>query len=287
MGPPSDAAPAARSTCWDDGTRRRPPSRPRSRAVPSGRDERDSSATLATLAVARGRGDRVESLLAEAGDLIEASPAQDETRRWLVAAKVESLLWRDRPLEALGELASVADASRDGSTSVVDSRSVPDASIPRLTAIAARTCADVALWERAGGVEAPVAPAMRARTRLSLSRIGRVKALVAGWPDELASARADLARSDGRRAAGQVAAWRTAVVAAAGRRPYAEAYARWRLAEALLAQRRDRPRRSPSFASGRSSRAGSGPTPSTTLWSCWPAGPGSTSNDLRGARAPR
>ena len=221
-----------------------------------------SLATLATLAVARGRGDRVESLLAEAGDLTEASPAQDETRCWLVAAKVESLLWRDRPLEALGELASVADASGDGSTSVVDSRSVPDASIPRLTALAARTCADLALWERAGGVEAPVAPAMRTRTRLSLSRIGRVKALVAGWPDEpwLQHALTWPARTDvalpGRSRPGERPSWQRPD---AGRMP--------RPTHAGVLPRRCSHSdgidtlRSPSFASGRSSRAGRGRPP--------------------------
>ena len=117
---------------------------------------------------------------------------------------------------------------------------MPDASLPRLTALAARACADLALWERAGGLAAPIGPVMRAHVHQSLARIGRVKPLVAGWPHELAAARADLARAEGASTTRQVAAWRAAVAAAAGRRPYAEAYARWRLAEALLAQRRDR-----------------------------------------------
>ena len=191
------------------------------------------------LAVGRGQVAEAEVVLAEADALEDAATPLD-AQRWLAAATAEAAIWRGEPEAALARLAFVvADPAAHVITTPGSRPTMLDASIPHLLALGARAWADVALAERAGGVEDGLAE--RAETQLlsSLRRAEKRRALAHAWAGDLAIVRAELERGHAADVATRVRRWATAVERTRDR-PSMQAYARWRLAEATLARRSQR-----------------------------------------------
>ena len=194
-------------------------------------------ALSALIHTARGDLEEADAALRTAENDPEAGSAS-EVMRWLAVARCERLVWEGRPLEALPIIAGAYEAGTGAARGAGLGQAVGlDASLPQLLAVAARVSADLALHERAGSIEAMAARASAERVRSAIRRTQRRPGLAASWALDLALAKAELARAEhgqGRRA---VDRWRHAATAAKGR-PYVEAYARWRLAAALLGDRR-------------------------------------------------
>ncbi len=194
-------------------------------------------AMSALINAARALDDEADEALRLAEDERVATTAP-EVIHWLGVARAERLVWAGRPLEVA---AIVADAYGEA-TEVARGASLSqamglDASLPQLLTYAARAGADLALVERSEGGPAALSRLALERVQTALERVRRRPGLSASWAPELALARAELARAEhgpGRRA---VTRWQRAAAATAGR-PYAEAYARWRLASALLGDQR-------------------------------------------------
>lgn len=180
----------------------------------------------------------------EADDLIRAaddgagSDRSTEAVRWLAVARAESLIWAGRSLEAVGV---IADAYEDGDAAQPAFGSGQavglDASLPQLLSLAARAAADLALLEKAGSIEAAASQVALERVRSALRRAKRRPGLADSWAVDLALTNAELARAEHGPAPRAVKRWHAAA-SIASQRPYVEAYARWRLASALLGDRR-------------------------------------------------
>ena len=195
----------------------------------------------ALIAVGRGHTGAAEAALTEADDLIDDATPPD-ARRWVAAARAELSLWHGRWMEALQRIASVADdASSIGGAHGASRPVMPDGSLPRLLSLAARASAELAVVERASGSNAPISRIAAERVRAGLRRIQRRGVLADAWRADLRTATAELERGQPGSGVKQIQRWTAAVAAAQGYRPYPEAYARMRLAESLLGQRRLRP----------------------------------------------
>jgi DNA-binding CsgD family transcriptional regulator len=196
-------------------------------------------ATRALIEVAQGREEHSQATLAEADGNVDATTSQ-EPLRWLAAVKAEAYLWHGRPLEAIGEVAAVADGSEVANANAGPGRATGmDASHSRLLVLAARCAADLALLERAGQVEVMASEMAAERVRSAMRRMQRKQGLAEVLAPELALAAAELARAEHGPGAKAIRRWKTAADAASGR-PYMEAYARWRLAGALFGDRKRR-----------------------------------------------
>jgi len=150
---------------------------------------------------------------------------------------VTDSLWAGDATSALARLAFAADDSdAPGMPTPAARPALLDASVPYLLALGARACADVARAERASGVETGLAVVARSRVEDALTRASDQQVLSDLWTADLALARAELERAADTAAERRVRAWREAH-ALLTVRPYARAYAGWRLAEAWLAQR--------------------------------------------------
>ena len=192
----------------------------------------------ALLAAGRGQYARASEALVEARERVAMGAAQ-EVRRWVAAAEAETALWQGRPTDALAVISEVVDDGAVVSHAGAMPSGVPDDSLPRLLALAARASADIALVERAGGGGAMLAAVAADQARQALRRVERRTVLAHAWRSDLAIAAAELARGEGD-GPRSIRRWKTAVEVTAGTRPYLEAYARWRLAEALFGDRRMR-----------------------------------------------
>jgi ATP/maltotriose-dependent transcriptional regulator MalT len=191
-------------------------------------------ACLALLDVAGGRFDDATASISAAEAMVDEHTLLD-VRRWLTAAAVECAIWQGDAAGALARLAlAVADTKHPPVVTPAARPAMLDASRPHLLALGARACADAALAERAAGQDAGVSSLARGQVEDSLARAEVQGALAEVWSADLALARAELTR--GGDAAARVAGWRLARERLEGR-PYPWAYAGWRLAEALLAQR--------------------------------------------------
>jgi DNA-binding CsgD family transcriptional regulator len=198
-------------------------------------------AVRALLAVGRAEHGVLEQALAEAERLADDSTPVD-VRRWLTVARAEDAIWRTDPTDALTRIALLADDPDAASGSGVrlgGQPAVPDASIPHLLVLGARACADLALQERADGSAPGISRMAAEQVKASLARVRRQRALATAWAGDLALARAELERS-GQDVAARERRWKVAVDLVT-LRPYAAAYALWRLAEARLARRDGRP----------------------------------------------
>ena len=194
-------------------------------------------AVRALLAVGRGEHRVLEQTLADAERLADDSTPVD-VRRWLTVARAEDAIWRADPTDALTRIALLADdpdAISGSGVRLGGQPAVPDASIPHLLVLGARACADMALQERADGSAPGISQIAAEQVEASLARVRRQRALAAAWAGDLAIARAELERS-GRDVAARERRWKVAVDLVTSR-PYASAYALWRLAEARLARR--------------------------------------------------
>ena len=162
---------------------------------------------------------------------------------WLVAGLAEHALWQGDHETALAWFGmtsarpAAADGADAGLAAAVASLRLVDASRPRRLALAARAVADAKTLARATrGDSAERLAATATIIRAELGRFERRRALAAGWRAELLCASAELRRAKDPGSREEVRAWgRAAARAAELGRPYAEAYADWRLAEALLA----------------------------------------------------
>jgi len=190
-------------------------------------------AVRALLAVARGHLPEAEATIDEADALVtETTPP--EVQRWLTVAAAELAVWRREPAVALTRLAFLTD---EPAVSVPGAQpALLDASVPWLLALGARAYADVAIEERSTGEAPGLSTVARSRLDATLSRARRRKALADVWAGALAVARAELERADTPEAKRRARRWRTAAELVSDR-PYIAAYARWRLAETLLASR--------------------------------------------------
>jgi DNA-binding CsgD family transcriptional regulator len=192
-------------------------------------------AVRALVAVGQGRDEDMAQALADADALVDTTTPID-VQRWLAAAHAERAIWQGHAVDALAHLAVLAD---DPGASGIAAPSGPpailDASIPLLLTLGARACADLALEERAAGTGEAISHVARKQLEGSLDRVRRRNALAAAWAGDLAMTRAELDRAEGDSAA-RVRRWRAAAERLT-HRPYRCAYARWRLAEALLARR--------------------------------------------------
>lgn len=187
------------------------------------------------LAVGRDDPSEAAQALGDGERLLDATTPLD-VRRWLAAARVEEAVWQGDPMSALGRLALLADDPHAPAYVSPGGRpAVLDTSIPYLLALAARACADAALMERGAGADAGPSTIAAEQVRASLRRAMRQRALAEAWAGDLAIARAELERLGGD-AATQVRSWKHALKHLATR-PYALAYAHFRLAEAHLARR--------------------------------------------------
>ena len=192
-------------------------------------------AVRASIAIGRGDTETARRSLQDGDERIDAKTPLD-ARRWMAAAHAELALWEGRAMEALEHLTILADDPEGGSIATPSGPpAILDASIPQLLTLGARACADLTLEERAAGTTNGFAALAGKQVRAALDRVRRRKALATAWAGDLATARAELERAEGD-AASRVRRWRTAVANVAGR-PYASAYADWRLAEAELARR--------------------------------------------------
>ena len=192
-------------------------------------------AVRALLAVGRGEHRVLEQTLADAERLADDTTPVD-VRRWLTVARAEDAIWRADPTDALTRIALLADdADAVPGVRLEGQPAVPDASIPHLLVLGARACADMALQERAAGSAPGISRIAAEQVEASLGRVRRQRALATAWAGDLAIARAELERS-GRDVAARERRWKTAVDLVTPR-PYASAYALWRLAEARLARR--------------------------------------------------
>jgi DNA-binding CsgD family transcriptional regulator len=215
----------------------------------------------ALLGAAQGReeavGDRLPLASAGPTSLADTTGA-DDPAGWLVAALCERALWGSEPAAALDRLGATLladDAAdrereargrdgrgREGHVRAPAAEGTFDASRPRQLALTARAFADVRLRDRAAGTT----PTSRdtASIRLvgkELRRLERRGALADAWRHDLACARAELQRAHGTDPGKEAELWKRAAEAASGlRRPYVEAYACWRRAEALIAHRGER-----------------------------------------------
>lgn len=194
----------------------------------------------ALLAAARGDAADVAAARSSAAEARSAALAGDSLG-WLAAAEAEQALWGGDvagALTALGARGGLRARSRWPSTRLP----LIDASLPRRLALAARASADARDVTRGQpDLDPELLDEAVAGIRSELRRIGRRPALAAAWRAELACAAAEMERLARPRSAAEVASWRrAATVAASTARPYTEAYARWRLAEALLATRGER-----------------------------------------------
>jgi DNA-binding CsgD family transcriptional regulator len=195
-------------------------------------------AVRALVAVGQGRDQAAAAALADADALVALTTPLD-TRRWLAAAHAERALWQGHALDALARLAILGDnPDARGFAEPSGPPAILDASIPLLLTLGARACADLALEERAAGVVDAFSHVAVQQLEVSLGRVRRRRALAAAWAGDLAMTRAELTRVEGD-AASRVRHWRSAADGLT-HRPYRHAYARWRLAEALLARRDDR-----------------------------------------------
>jgi DNA-binding NarL/FixJ family response regulator len=193
-------------------------------------------ATAALLATRRGRDDEAEAALHEAEALVaERTPV--DVRRWLTAAGAELDVWRGDAVGVLMRLAFLA-AEPDARTVALPGTqpAMLDASIPYLLALGARACADVALHERAGDGDAELSRAAEQQLRSAMERAEARASLAQVWAGDLALAHAELARGSDESPKARVKRWETALERV-GHRPYAEAYAGWRLAQSQLSRR--------------------------------------------------
>jgi predicted ATPase/DNA-binding CsgD family transcriptional regulator len=216
--------------------------------------------TLALLGAARGDGDVVAESLARAQGVGRLEAAQ-EPLGWLRAAAAEHALTRSDAagaLDVLGYLDRVGIPGRraddlDGGAALpsaaLPSAARPSAALPsadasraRRLALAARAVAERAELERAGAVPRDERIERAAASiRADLRRAERHPAILAGWRADLLCAAAELERAGRPGTRQEAARWRRAASASAElRRPYAEAYARFRLASSLVAARGDR-----------------------------------------------
>lgn len=194
-------------------------------------------AISALIHTARGAGTEADEALRLAEDDADAGSTA-EVIHWLAVARAERLVWAGRPLEAVASIAGAYEAGSRAARGAGLGQAVGlDASLPQLLTLAARAGADLALVERAEGTSAGASSMAADRVRSAIERARRRRGLATSWAPDLATARADLARAEHGTGRQTIKAWASAV-AAAGGRPYLEAYARWRLASALLADRR-------------------------------------------------
>ena len=193
-------------------------------------------AVRALLAVGRGHPAEAAADIAEADTLINDGTPID-VQRWLTAAVAEHAIWQGDPATALARLALLVDEAGSPPVTAPGARpAVLDASISQLLALGARAVADVALAERAAGVEDGMSALAESRLRSSMRRAERRKALAQAWTGDLAVARAELDRVEDADVDARVRHWKAAVERVVGR-PYFQAYALGRLAEAQLAKR--------------------------------------------------
>jgi DNA-binding CsgD family transcriptional regulator len=193
-------------------------------------------ATAARVHLARGADEAAEEALGLAdAEVDEATTAN--LRRWLAIARAEQLLWASAPLAAVGVIAATYDDAGDRGRATLGHLIGIDASLPRLLAVAARAGADLAVQERAESGAMTASTAVLERVDAALRRARRQTGLAEAWVLDLALARAELARAEYGQGRRSVRRWQEAV-AVAGGRPYDQAYARWRLATALLGDRR-------------------------------------------------
>ncbi len=193
-------------------------------------------AISALIHVARNDDEAADEALRMADDDSGAASAT-EVVRWLAVAHGERLAWAERPLEALAIITNAYEGSSDATRGASLGQAVGlDASLPRLLSLAARASADLALLERAGSMEAAASQLSIDHVRSAIRRIRRRPGLAVSWAPDLALAQAELARAEHALGRRTVSRWQKAAEATRGR-PYAEAYARWRLAAALLGDR--------------------------------------------------
>jgi len=189
----------------------------------------------ALLCTGRGRFAEADGALEEAAGYARGSTDRQHLG-WYGAAAAELALWRGDPR---GALRSVAGAlwveDRGVARPAMAMLPIRDVSGGRLLALASRAGAEVSLETRVGAraVEPSLAGIMEAMRQTVAGRPGRIP----GMRPDILAARADTERWAGRGPARQVRAWETAAAAAHASRPYAESYARWRLAEAMLGGR--------------------------------------------------
>jgi DNA-binding CsgD family transcriptional regulator len=194
-------------------------------------------AISALIHAARGSDAEADEALREAEEDAEAGTVA-EVIHWLAMARAERLIWAGQPLEAVGCIAGAYDAGSEAARGAGLGRAIGvDASLPQMLSLAARAGADLALVERAEGAAGGASVMALERVRLAIDRARRRPGPAASWTPELALAKAELARAEHGPGSRSVAAWKRAAEAAR-ERPYVEAYARWRLATALLADRR-------------------------------------------------
>ena len=194
-------------------------------------------AMSALIHAARGADAEADDALRLAEGDSEATSAA-EVIHWLAVARAERLIWAGQPLEAVGFIAGAYEAGSEAARGAGLGQAVGlDASLPQLLSLAARAGADLALIERAEGAPAAASAMATDRVRTAIEQARRRPGLAASWAPDLALAEAELDRAEHGSDARTVEAWRQAVAAGQGR-PYLEAYARWRLASALLADRR-------------------------------------------------
>jgi DNA-binding CsgD family transcriptional regulator/tetratricopeptide (TPR) repeat protein len=186
------------------------------------------------LAMVRGRLDEAATLLKPLGP-----PAERATDVQFVgpvkASLAELALWRGRPDDALAE---IEDA-------IPRVELTPETRVSDLYALGVRAAADVAEIARARRDEAAEARAVAAGTRILAAMEARHAEVLAERPvyAGISESWRSLAAAEGSRLRREPDpdAWLAAADAAAAiGRPYPEAYARWREAEARLAGRGDR-----------------------------------------------
>lgn len=217
---------------------------------PVGSGRADLAVARALLVAAGGPAGSGGHDVGDAIALVDAAPGHGSWG-WLEAARAERWLWAGDTAAArdalLRSFAPITPASQqDGQDGAPEGprrtfEHPVEASLPYRVALAAWASAETSLRQRAAraeraaraargpGAEPPGDEPVRAQLR----RLERDCPLAAAWRAEVLTARAELTR-DGSTAAGERAhAWERAAGAASGRRPYLEARARWRLAEAL------------------------------------------------------
>ncbi|HXX62063.1 MAG TPA: AAA family ATPase [Candidatus Sulfotelmatobacter sp.] len=216
-------------------------------------------AVTALVAVGRGQASEAADALAEAEELGRRSTSREHLG-WLAAAKAEATLWRGEPHAALLVLADLL--AGDAAPGAASGLPGLGASGGRLLALAAWAAADLSILEQA--TRATVTGAEGAVVKVTdLARAAQaLPVLRRAWAAELGTVRAEVARAHGARGGLRVRAWTTAAaVAAEAGRPYAESYARWRVAEASVGDRasRDRAGEEAREAATIASRLGAGP----------------------------
>jgi DNA-binding CsgD family transcriptional regulator len=222
----------------------------------------------ALLGAGQGRDEEVADVRARVAARLRLDVTQEPVG-WLVAALAEHALWHGDHGGALAWLGwtppdeAVLGAALARALESLATLHWLDASYPRRMALAARAIAEAAALARAGRVGSAVNLGQaRAAIGSDLRRLTRRGALASAWRPDLRWAAAELSRAAAPGSPDEVRAWERAAASAAERgRPYVEGYARWRLAEALLAGRHDRPRATAALTEALATARGLGAAP--------------------------